>query len=321
MGTQIEINQRTDAASQSPPPKKKKGSERSRRESMQGVTFMLPTLIILVTFTLLPIAYSLFLSFTRVNLFGGIEFQWVGVENYVNAWNDDRVWTALKNTARYALFVVPIQTAIALLMAAVLNSGIRFQNTFRTIFFLPTLTSSSALTMIFMFLFSLNGPINNVLVNIGFLDAPINFINETDFALTTIMVMNIWSTVPFFMTIYLAGLQDIPASLYEAASLDGANAWQKLTKITVPNLTPVTNYVLLMGIIGCFQLFDQAYIISGGTGGPNNATLTFSLIIYQYAFKTIGTMGYASALAIILTIVIFMVSMLARKLNKEESNY
>jgi multiple sugar transport system permease protein len=219
------------------------------------------------------------------------------------------------------LFVVPIQTAIALLMAAVLNSGIRFQNTFRTIYFLPTLTSSSALTMIFMFLFSLNGPINNVLVSLGFLEAPVNFINETDFALTTIMVMNIWSTVPFFMTIYLAGLQDIPSSLYEAASLDGANAWQKLMKITVPNLTPVTNYVLLMGIIGCFQLFDQAYIISGGTGGPNNATLTFSLIIYQYAFKTIGTMGYASALAIILTVIIFTVSMLARKLNKEESNY
>ncbi|MCT4776055.1 MULTISPECIES: carbohydrate ABC transporter permease [Exiguobacterium] len=321
MGTQLEINRRTDAASQAPPPKKKKGSERNRRESMQGITFMLPTLIILVTFTLLPIAYSLFLSFTRVNLFGGIDFQWVGFDNYVNAWNDDRVWTALKNTFRYAVFVVPIQTAIALLMAAVLNSGIRFQNTFRTIYFLPTLTSSSALTMIFMFLFSLNGPINNVLVSLGFLEAPVNFINETDFALTTIMVMNIWSTVPFFMTIYLAGLQDIPSSLYEAASLDGANAWQKLMKITVPNLTPVTNYVLLMGIIGCFQLFDQAYIISGGTGGPNNATLTFSLIIYQYAFKTIGTMGYASALAIILTVIIFAVSMLARKLNKEESNY
>ncbi|WP_214878687.1 sugar ABC transporter permease [Exiguobacterium sp. ERU653] len=321
MDTQLEINRRTDTASQAPPPKKKKGSERDRREAVQGMTFMLPTLIILVTFTLLPIAYSLFLSFTRVNLFGGIDFQWVGLDNYVNAWNDDRVWTALKNTFRYALFVVPIQTAIALLMAAVLNSGIRFQNTFRTIYFLPTLTSSSALTMIFMFLFSLNGPINNVLVSFGLLDTPINFINETDFALTTIMVMNIWSTVPFFMTIYLAGLQDIPSSLYEAASLDGANAWQKLMKITVPNLTPVTNYVLLMGIIGCFQLFDQAYIISGGTGGPNNATLTFSLIIYQYAFKTIGTMGYASALAIILTAIIFTVSMIARKLNKEESNY
>ncbi|MCC5891198.1 sugar ABC transporter permease [Exiguobacterium sp.] len=321
MGTQLEINRRTDAAAQAPSPKNGKGSERNRREALQGVTFMLPTLLLLFTFTLLPIFYSLFLSFTRVNLFGGIDFQWVGFTNYVNAWNDDRVWTALNNTFRYALFVVPIQTAVALLMAAVLNSGIRFQNTFRTIYFLPTLTSSSALTMIFMFLFSLNGPINNLLVNFGLLEAPVNFINETDFALATIMVMNIWSTVPFFMTIYLAGLQDIPRSLYEAASLDGANAWQKLMKITVPNLTPVTNYVILMGIIGCFQLFDQAYIISGGTGGPNNATLTFSLIIYQYAFQTIGTMGYASALAIILTLIIFTVSMLARRLNKEESNY
>ncbi len=321
MGTQLEINRRTDTAAQAPSPKNGKGSERNRREALQGVTFMLPTLILLFTFTLLPIFYSLFLSFTRVNLFGGIDFQWVGFTNYVNAWNDDRVWTALNNTFRYALFVVPIQTAVALLMAAVLNSGIRFQNTFRTIYFLPTLTSSSALTMIFMFLFSLNGPINNLLVNFGLLEAPVNFINETDFALATIMVMNIWSTVPFFMTIYLAGLQDIPHSLYEAASLDGANAWQKLMKITVPNLTPVTNYVILMGIIGCFQLFDQAYIISGGTGGPNNATLTFSLIIYQYAFQTIGTMGYASALAIILTLIIFTVSMLARRLNKEESNY
>ncbi|KDN58141.1 MAG: sugar ABC transporter permease [Exiguobacterium sp.] len=321
MGTQLEINRRTDAVAQAPSPKNGKGSERNRREALQGVTFMLPTLILLFTFTLLPIFYSLFLSFTRVNLFGGIDFQWVGFTNYVNAWNDDRVWAALNNTFRYALFVVPIQTAVALLMAAVLNSGIRFQNTFRTIYFLPTLTSSSALTMIFMFLFSLNGPINNLLVNFGLLEAPVNFINETDFALATIMVMNIWSTVPFFMTIYLAGLQDIPHSLYEAASLDGANAWQKLMKITVPNLTPVTNYVLLMGIIGCFQLFDQAYIISGGTGGPNNATLTFSLIIYQYAFQTIGTMGYASALAIILTLIIFTVSMIARRLNKEESNY
>ncbi|WP_088067624.1 carbohydrate ABC transporter permease [Gottfriedia luciferensis] len=282
---------------------------------------MLPTLIILFIFTILPVGYSLFLSFTKVNLFGGISYEWVGLKNYSNALQDERVWIALKNTARYVLIVVPSQTIIALIMAAVLNSGIKFQTTFRTIFFLPTLTSSSALTMIFMFLFSLNGPLNNILQSLGILSEPINFINETGFALTTIMVMNIWSTVPYFMTIYLAGLQDIPDSLYEAAELDGANAWQKLLKITIPNLTPITNYVLLMGIIGCFQLFDQAYIISGGTGGPNNATLTFSLIIYQYAFKTLGTMGYASALAIILTIIIFTISMIARKINKEESLY
>ena len=299
----------------------KKKSIKKRREALTGYGFMLPALIIMIVFTLVPIFYALFLSFTKVNLIGEMRFDWVGLKNYANAINDERVWIAFKNTLRYVIIVVPLQTAIALLIASVLNSGIKFQNTFRTIFFLPTLTSSSALTMIFMFLFSLNGPFNSILVQMGFIDAPINFINETEFALNTIMAMNIWSTVPFFMTIYLAGLQDIPHSLYEAADIDGANAWQKLIKITVPNLTPVTNYVLLMGIIGCFQLFDQAYIISGGSGGPNNATLTFSLIIYQYAFKTMGTMGYSAALAVLLTIIIFAVSMIAKRVNREESHY
>ena len=291
------------------------------REGIQGYGFMLPTLIILSIFTLFPIGYALFLSFTRVNLLGGLEFEWIGLTNYQIAFNDERVWIALRNTVRYVIFVVPIQTFIALLMAAVLNSGVKFQKTFRTIFFLPTLTSSAALTMIFMFLFSINGPVNEFLTNVGMLESPINFVQDVNFALNTIMVMNIWSTVPFFMTIYLAGLQDIDASLYEAAALDGANAWKKFTKITVPNLVPVTNYVLLMGIIGCFQIFDQAFIISGGTGGPSNATLTFSLVIYQFAFQVMGTMGYASALAILLAILIFVVSMIARRINKEEVVY
>jgi multiple sugar transport system permease protein len=175
--------------------------------------------------------------------------------------------------------------------------------------------------MIFMFLFSVNGPVNEFFINWEFIDAPINFIGDINFALNTIMIMNIWSTVPFFMTIYLAGLQDVDASLYEAAGLDGANAWQKFTKITIPILTPVTNYVLLMGVIGCFQIFDQAFIISGGTGGPHNATLTLVLVIYQYAFQVMGTMGYASALAILLTILIFVVSMIVKRINKEEMMY
>ena len=292
-----------------------------KKESIQGLAFMLPALVILLIFTMLPVAYSFFLSFTRVNLFGQTSFEWVGLTNYVNAVNDPRVWTALRNTARYVVFVVPAQTAIALIMAVALNSGIKFQKTFRTIYFLPTLTSSSALTMIFMFLFSINGPLNEFLILTGLSDSPINFINDTRFALASIMVMNIWSTVPFYMTIYLAGLQDIPDTLYEAAGLDGANTWQKLTKITIPNLVPITNFVVLMGIIGCFQVFDQAFIISNGTGGPNNSTLTFSLVVYQYAFQVIGTMGYASALAIILALILFTVSMISRRLNKEETIY
>jgi len=281
---------------------------------------MMPTLIIIGVFTIIPMGYAIYLSFTRVNLLAGT-FQWIGLENYRIAFNDERLMIALRNTIRYVAFVVPVQTFLALVMASVLNSGVKFQKTFRTIYFLPTLTSSAALTMIFMFLFAVNGPVNSFLINWGLIEAPIHFVGDINFALNTIMVMNVWSTVPFFMTIYLAGLQDVDTSLYEAASLDGANAWKKFTKITVPNLVPVTNYVLLMGIIGCFQIFDQAFIISGGTGGPMNATLTISLLIYQFAFQIRGTMGYASALAILLAILIFIVSMITRKINKEESLY
>lgn len=290
------------------------------RESIQGYSFMIPALIIIGVFTIIPIGYAIYLSFSRVNLLAGT-FEWVGFGNYQIAFNDERLMIALRNTIRYVVIVVPTQTFLALVMASVLNSGVKFQRVFRTIYFLPTLTSSAALTMIFMFLFSVNGPVNGFLVDWGWIAEPINFVGDINFALNTIMVMNVWSTVPFFMTIYLAGLQDVDASLYEAAAMDGANAWKKFTKITIPALVPVTNYVLLMGIIGCFQIFDQAFIISGGSGGPMNATLTISLLIYQFAFRVRGTMGYASALAILLTILIFIVSMIARRLNKEESLY
>lgn len=288
------------------------------REGIQGYGFMLPALIILGVFFIFPIGYAIFLSFTRVSLMGGMEFDWVGFRNYEIALNDERVWAALRNTVRYVIFVVPIQTIVALVMASVLNSGVKFQKTFRTIYFLPTLTSSAALTMIFMFLFSINGPLNAFLMDWNFIESPINFVEDINFALNTIMIMNIWSTVPLYMTIYLAGLQDISPTIYEAAGIDGANAWQKLTKITVPNIAPVTSYVVIIGLIGCFQVFDQAYIVSGGTGGPANATLTMTMVIYQYAFRVTGTMGYASALAILLTIIIFVVSIVAKKLNRED---
>ena len=290
------------------------------RESIQGYGFMIPTLIIIGVFTIFPLGYAVYLSFNRVNLLQGT-FEWIGFGNYRIAFGDERLMIALRNTIRYVAFVVPSQTFLALVMASVLNSGIKFQRTFRTIYFLPTLTSSAALTMIFMFLFAVNGPVNAALVGWGWIPEAINFVDDVNFALNTIMVMNVWSTVPLFMTIYLAGLQDVDASLYEAASIDGANTWDKFTKITIPNLTPVTNYVLLMGIIGTIQIFDQAFIISGGTGGPMNATLTVVLLIYRYAFEFRGTMGYAATLAILLAIFIFIISMVVRLINREESLY
>lgn len=287
-------------------------------EKLQGVFFSLPAIIILSIFTLLPILFSIYLSFNKVSLVGDVTYDFIGLQNYINALKDPRVITALKNTLTYVVIVVPIQTLLALLLAYILNSGIKFQNSFRTLLFLPTLTSSSALTMIFMFLFSVNGPVNKLLVSTGILESPVGFLNESSTVLFAIIVMNIWSTVPMFMTIYLAGLQDIPKTMYEAAEIDGANSLQRLTKITVPQLVPVTNYILMVGLASTFQLFDQTYIVSGGSGGPNNATLTLSLIIYQYAFKTFGTMGYASAIAVVLTVFIFIITMILRKFSNED---
>ena len=171
--------------------------------------------------------------------------------------------TALKNTALFSVIVVPIQTIIALLIAYALSTrGIKGKKLFRLVYFLPTLTSSAALTLIFMFIFNITGPLNNFLISMGLYQHPINFLQNPAYALKVIMVMNIWSTVPNYMTVYLASLVDLPESFYEAAEIDGASAWQKLRYITIPYLRPITTYVLLTGIIGTFQMFDQAYIFS-----------------------------------------------------------
>lgn len=298
---------------------KKKRSKKALREAGQGYMFMSPTLFVLLTFILGPIIYAIFLSFNKVQLLGGTSYDFVGFDNFVRLFDDSRAHIALWNTAKYVLIVVPAQTFLALILAASLNAGLKGEKFFRIVYFLPTLTSSAVLTLIFMWMYNQNGLINKVL---GIFGLPAyNWIGDPSVALNAIMIMNIWSTAPFFMVIYLAALQGIPDSLYEAADLDGANAIQKFFYITVPNLRPVTSFVVIMGIIGTFQLFDQSYIFSGGSGGPNNSTLTVVLLIYQYAFKNMGTMGYAAALAFALAIIILIATLLQRKFSKEESMY
>jgi multiple sugar transport system permease protein len=230
--------------------------------------------------------------------------------------SDERVWIALQNTAQYVAIVVPTQTILALLLALILNSQIKGKDAFRIIFFLPTVTSSAVLTLIFMWIYNSNGLLNNFLAFFGL--PTYNWIGDPSVALKAIMIMNIWSTAPFFMVIYLAALQDIPVSLYEAATIDGANKWDQFVSITLPLLKPVTFFIVVMSIIGTFQLFDQSYIFSGGSGGPNNSTLTVVLLIYQYAFKSLD-MGYAAALALMLAGVIMVVTFIQRHFFKEEN--
>jgi multiple sugar transport system permease protein len=280
-------------------------------EDLSGYLFMLPTILVLGTFVVLPILYAVFLSLQKVQLLGGIKYEFIGFRNFTRLVEDERVWIALRNTAEYVAIVVPTQTVLALVLAVTLNSGIRGKNWWRILYFLPTVTSSAVLTLIFMWIYNTDGLLNDVLAFVGL--PTYNWLGDPAIALKGIMIMNIWSTAPFYMVIYLAALQDIPQSLYEAAEIDGANSWQKFTHLTIPLLQPVTFFVVAVGVIGTFQLFDQSYIFSGGTGSPNNATLTVVLLIYQAVFRNLQ-MGYAAAIAFLLAAVIITITLIQRRI-------
>jgi len=277
-------------------------------EDLAGYMFMMPTILVLGTFVVLPILYAVFLSLQKVQLLGGIEYEFIGFRNFTRLAEDQRVWIALRNTAEYVAIVVPTQTVLALILAVTLNSGIGGKNWWRILYFLPTVTSSAVLTLIFMWIYNTDGLLNDFLAFVGL--PTYNWLGDPAVALKGIMIMNIWSTAPFFMVIYLAALQDIPQTLYEAAQLDGANGWQQFIHITLPLLKPVTFFVVAVGVIGTFQLFYQSYIFSGG---PNNATLTVVLLIYQAVFRNLQ-MGYAAAIAFLLAAVIIAITLIQRRL-------
>lgn len=286
-----------------------------RGAAITAYAFLLPALLVIGLFTLLPICYALFMSVQKMDLVSG-RHTYIGLTNLRYLVEDDKFWAACRNTFNYVIVVVPLQTAVALLLACLINGRLRFKRAFITLLFLPTLTSSAAMTMIFMWLFNNDGLV------VRFLHAQfgvtVNFLYDPAWALGIIMLMNVFSTIPGLMVVFLAGLQEIPAALYEAAMLDGAGPLRRHWEISVPQLTPITFYVLTMGLIGCFQVFDQAFILSGGDGGPDNATLTFTLLIYHFAFKNYNTMGLACALAVVLTLVILCATALLQRVVRPD---
>ncbi len=225
---------------------------------------------------------------------------------------------ALWNTAKYVAIVVPTQTMLALVLAATLNAGLKGEK-FSASFTFADVNIIGCFDAYFYVDVQPKRSCQPRACVFRLADVQLAWRSVCRFKRHYDYEHLVNGTV--FMVIYLAALQDIPDSLYEAAELDGANAWHKFWYVTVPYLRPVTSFVVIMGLIGTFQLFDQSYIFSGGSGGPNNATLTVVLLIYQYAFKSLGTMGYAAALAFALAIVILLATWLQRKFSKEESLY
>ncbi len=278
---------------------------------LTAYVFILPVLLGWGVFVVVALVMSLYFSFTSFNLLKPPV--WLGPDNYLRVLkHPDFFRYAVPNTLKYSAVVVPAQTVLSLIFAFALDQKIRARDFFRTAFYLPSVTSSVVIGIIFVWLFSPKGVINQLL------GLDVNWLYNVKTALPTIMMVNIWSTTGTMMLIFLAGLQDIPQTLYEAAAIDGASRPQMFRYITIPLLRPVIFFVVTLGIIGTFQVFDQIYIMT--KGGPLKATTTIVYLIYFWAFGDVTPdMGRASAAAFILAVAIFAVTMVQRRfLEREE---
>ena len=273
------------------------------REAIAAYLFMLPWMIGFTGFFGGPILCSLGISLFRTDFLNEATF--VGLEQYRLLIEDPLTGKALFNTAYYSFVMVPLSTALALGIAIMLNQRIRFQGLWRTIYYLPSVVSSVAASVIWMWIFQPDvGLLNDLLWKVG-IEGP-RWIYSEEWAIPSMILMGLWGSGGS-MLIFLAGLRNIPTPLYEAAEIDGAGPFVRFWHITIPMLTPTILFSLVMGIIGSFQIFTQSYIMTGG--GPNNATLTMILRLYNLAFRQFR-MGHASALAWVLFAVLLILTLL-----------
>ena len=263
-------------------------------------SFLIPWLIGFLGLTLGPTLASLYLSFTNFDLLQ--DPQVIGLANYQRIFtNDAKFWHSMQVTFMYVILAVPLKLAFALGLAMVLNRGIAGLPFYRALFYLPSLLGASvAIAVLWRQLFAKDGLVNVVLGFFGF-DGP-SWISNPRYSIYTLVILRIWQ-FGSPMVIFLAGLRQIPTSLYEAASVDGAKRWRQFRSITIPLLTPIIFFNLVLQIIHAFQTFTQAFVVSGGTGGPADSTLFFSLYLYQRGFGHFD-MGYASALAWVLLLIV-----------------
>lgn len=274
-------------------------SPRSYPDNKAGFLFLLPWLIGLTVFTIGPMIASGYLAFTDYNLLQPPEFS--GLDNFREMAEDQRLWNSFRVTLVYVFTSVPLQLALALGVALLLDRGMRGLAFYRSVFYLPSLMGGSvAIAILWRQVFGKDGIINGFLGWFG-VEGP-GWIAHPDYALGTLVILHVW-TFGSPMVIFLAGLRQIPEMYYEAAKVDGAATLRRFRSITLPLLTPIIFFNLVLQLIFAFQSFTQAYIVSAGTGGPSDSTMFFTLYLYKEAFTELD-MGYASAMAWFLLVVI-----------------
>ncbi|MFU1795693.1 carbohydrate ABC transporter permease [Paenibacillus azoreducens] len=283
-----------------------------------GYLFVAPILILMGIWFYYPLIQSFIYSLQDISFLNPDAAKFVGLGNYIEIVKDKDFWTALSHSALLTVVAVPLQALIALVIAVNLNKVKRMKGVFRTLYYMPYITSTIAVTTVFMYLFMQHdGIVTKALVWLGFPD--ISWYADVKYALPFLMILTIWTYVGFYMVVYLGGLQTIPNDIYEAGRVDGANGWQQFWRLTVPMLKPVTFLVIMSGIINVMQLFDQPYALArnGSLGSPAGATSTIVTYFYSQAFSY-NRSGYGSAAAFIIFAIIITLSMLQKRFIREE---
>jgi len=285
---------------------------RKTQENFFGYLFVSPWIITSIIFTFGAMLYVFYLSFTDLQILNTPKI--IGFENYIKAITDPLFQVAVRNTVVYSIVVTFCQTWLALILAVVLNAKLRGKTFFRTSWYIPSVTSSVVISLIFIWIFAKEGILNYVLYTLfGWLGfQPVAWLTDASAhtALPSIMLLNICTTAPTFMLYFLAALQDISEDVYEAASLDGSVGVHRFFKITVPMLQPIIFLVVVLGTIGTLQMFDQAFLMTDG--GPLNQTTTINYLVYRTAF-TYFNVAYSSALAVLLFLIIFVLYLVQQR--------
>lgn len=308
------------------------------KETAEAYLYLLPAFVILGMFSFYPVVKSIYMSFFDWSLLREAQY-FIGLENYERILNDSVFRTAITNTLRYVIGYVPISIGLGLIVAVLLNSKIRFRGPLRVAYFLPWVTSSVAISMVWRWIYNqhygllnmmLSGLANVVNTIVEFVTfghfaevwqfANPNWLMEPKWTIINIVIISVWQSMGYNMIIFLAGLQNIPHELYEAAQVDGASPWQSFWKITLPLISPTTFFISIISIIGAFKLFTEIYVLYTGRPGPVNSGMTIVYYVYRNAFERYR-MGYASAAAYILFAIIFIFTLIQMRASKSRVHY
>lgn len=285
-------------------------------EMRSGLLFALPWIIGFTLFLAWPLLSSLYYSLTDFSVLR--KPIWIGLDNYKELFQDEVFWKTLTNTFIFAALSIPVGTAFAILLALLLNTGVKGMALYRTIFFIPSIVQPVSLAMLWLFLFRGDGGVLNEALKAVGVATPPDWLNSPDWSKPALVLMGLWG-VGNAVVIYLAGLQNVPQALYEAADLDGATPLSKTWHVTLPMISPVIQFNVVMGIIGSFQVFTIPYIMFPG-GRPERATYFYSMYLFDNAFLY-QRMGYAAAMGWVMFIIIFALTMLFLRLSESKVHY